>query len=69
MWHNQSLMLYNLGRYAEALQCNDRALALMQFGVARDFRQKILDALARQGRHLGIVSSGVTSQRRCDRVY
>lgn len=49
MWHNQSLMLYNLGRYAEALQCNNRALALMQFGVARDFRQKILDALARQG--------------------
>lgn len=49
MWHNQSLMLYNLGRYAEALQCNDRALALMQFGVAQDFRQKILDALAGPG--------------------
>lgn len=49
MWHNQSLMLYNLRRYAEALQCNERALALMQFGVARDFRQKILDALARGG--------------------
>lgn len=53
MWHNQSLMLYNLGRYAEALQCNDRALALMQFGVARDFRQKILDALTKQGGALG----------------
>lgn len=49
MWHNQSLMLYNLGRYADALQCNDRALALMQFGVARDFRQKILAALAGPG--------------------
>ncbi|MGZ6392352.1 MAG: hypothetical protein ACXWQZ_24185 [Ktedonobacterales bacterium] len=53
MWHNQSLMLYNLGRYAEALQCNDRALALMQFGVAHDFRQKILDALAGAGTTVG----------------
>ena len=49
MWHNQSLMLYNLGRCAKALQCHDRVLSLMQFTVARDFRRRIVDALAGKG--------------------
>lgn len=35
IWHNYSLALSSAKRYQEALDASDRALALMEFGVAR----------------------------------
>jgi tetratricopeptide (TPR) repeat protein len=41
-WHNKSVVLQQLGRYQEALECNTRALEIMDFGVAQDMRKAIL---------------------------
>ena len=41
-WHNKSVVLQQLGRYREALECNIRALEIMDFGVAQDVRKAIL---------------------------
>jgi tetratricopeptide repeat protein len=35
LWHNLSIALYNLQRYDEALDCNQRVLSIMQFNAAR----------------------------------
>jgi hypothetical protein len=35
-------MLRDLGRYDEALECNARALSLMEVGAARKVRETIL---------------------------
>lgn len=48
IWHNTSLALTNLGRYQEALQCSERALSLMEFGVARAQRDRLKRLLAEQ---------------------
>ena len=53
-WHNKSIALMNLGRFDEALECNARALALMDFGAARDMRERIL---AKQAEAAGIAPS------------
>ncbi|MGZ3664458.1 MAG: tetratricopeptide repeat protein [Ktedonobacterales bacterium] len=45
VWHNTSITYFKRGRYDEALRCNDRALALMEFGAARSMRQSILAKL------------------------
>jgi tetratricopeptide (TPR) repeat protein len=41
-WHNKSLMLSDLGRDREALDCNTHALSLMQFGAAQRTRERLL---------------------------
>jgi tetratricopeptide (TPR) repeat protein len=41
-WHNKSVVLQQLGRYQEALDCNTRALEIMDFGTAQDMRKAIL---------------------------
>jgi Tetratricopeptide repeat len=41
-WHNKSLLLLDLGRFDEALDCNSRALAIMNFGAAQRTRDQIL---------------------------
>ena len=38
-WHNKSVVLQQLGRYQEALDCNTRALEIMDFGTAQDMRK------------------------------
>jgi tetratricopeptide (TPR) repeat protein len=45
-WHNKSYALTQLGRYHEALACNERALAIMDFGTARQQRDIILKKMA-----------------------
>lgn len=49
IWHNTSVVLTELSRYDEALRCNERSLALMDFGSARAQREKIMQGLAQQG--------------------
>jgi tetratricopeptide (TPR) repeat protein len=41
-WHDKSIVLQQLARYQEALECNTRALQIMDFGVAQDMRKAIL---------------------------
>ena len=45
VWHNKSLLLMELNRDREALDCNTRALSLMQFGMAQQTRARILAKL------------------------
>jgi tetratricopeptide (TPR) repeat protein len=45
-WHNKSLLLLNLGRYQEALACNERALSIMDFNVARTTGERIRAKMA-----------------------
>ncbi len=48
IWHNLSIALTELGRYQEALDCNERALSIMDFGVARNQREILVRKLAEQ---------------------
>ncbi|HEU4785004.1 MAG TPA: tetratricopeptide repeat protein [Ktedonobacterales bacterium] len=48
IWHNASIALTHLGRYHEALQCSERALAIMDFGAARAQHERIMESLAQQ---------------------
>lgn len=45
-WHNRSIMLARMGNYPEALASSERALSIMDFGVARKQREYILSKLA-----------------------
>lgn len=45
-WHNRSIMLARMGNYTEALASSERALSIMDFGVARKQREYILSKLA-----------------------
>jgi len=42
VWHNKSRTLTALGRYEEALACNQQALSIMDFGMAHKQREIIL---------------------------
>jgi tetratricopeptide (TPR) repeat protein len=44
-WHNKSVVLQQLGRYEEALECNTRALEIMDFSTAQDMRKYLLYAI------------------------
>lgn len=46
LWHNLSIALYNLQRYDEALDCNQRALDIMQFNAAKAHGEMIRKKLA-----------------------
>jgi tetratricopeptide (TPR) repeat protein len=48
IWHNMTFPLVELGRYHEALRCSERALSIMDFGVARTQHEKIMQKLAQQ---------------------
>jgi len=48
IWHNASIALTHLGRYHEALQCSERALAIMDFGAARAQHERIMESIAQQ---------------------
>lgn len=48
-WHNESLLLEKLGRYDEALRCNQRALSIMEFGVARATNRRLRDKVVQAG--------------------
>ncbi len=48
IWHNITFPLVELGRYHEALRCSERALSIMDFGVARAQHEKIMQSLAQQ---------------------
>lgn len=56
LWHNLSIALFNLERYDEALQCNERALSIMPFGAAYSFGETIRKKLAE--RPYGPMSGG-----------
>ncbi len=45
-WHNKSLLLLNIERYQEALTCNERALAIMNFNAARTTGERIRAKMA-----------------------
>lgn len=49
IWHNMSVLLTRLGRYQDALTCNQRALSIMDFGTARSQREIILAKLGGGG--------------------
>lgn len=48
LWHNASIALTRVGHYHEALQCSERALAIMDFGAARAQHERIMESLAQQ---------------------
>ncbi len=45
-WHNKSILLRDLGRLEEALECNERALSIMPFEMARRVGKSIRARMA-----------------------
>lgn len=54
-WHNMSILYRGKGDYANAGNCNDRALRIMDFGAARDV-QKSLVARWSKTRHADVLA-------------
>lgn len=42
-WHNMSWMYLRLKDYTNAGSCNDRALRIMDFGVARNIQKSLIN--------------------------
>lgn len=49
VWHNKSRTLTALGRYQEALACNQQALSIMDFGMAHKQREIIMAKMGSAG--------------------